>query len=189
MRPSLAAQGSPLNLARGTCAAPNPRATRYRAKVDKVSKKWSHARSSSLKEKQTMNQEVHLSDFLFRIALTALAVVLSIGAEFVLETMQASAPYLVFLPAIIGACALGGFAMAMCAIVFSAFGLLFFFIPPNGFALPNAADFVHLCIFIAVAAFGCWIIDGLRRSNHELTRDNVVLGCKITSLLQQRRIR
>jgi K+-sensing histidine kinase KdpD len=136
-----------------------------------------------------MNQGVHLSDFLFRTALTAIAVILSIGAELVLETMHASAPYLVFLPTIIGACALGGFVMALCAIAFSAIGLLFFFIPPNGFALPNAADFVHLAIFIAVAAFGCWIIDGLRRSNHELTRDNVMLGCKISSLLHQRRIR
>jgi K+-sensing histidine kinase KdpD len=136
-----------------------------------------------------MNQGVHLSDFLFRTALTALAVILSIAAELVLERMHASAPYLVFLPTIIGACALGGFAMALCAIAFSAIGLVFFFIPPDGLEFPNAADFVHLCIFIAVAAFGCWIIDGLRRSNRELTRDNVMLGCKISSLLHQRRVR
>lgn len=136
-----------------------------------------------------MNQGAYLPDILFRIALTALAVIVSVGIELLLESLDAAAPYLVFLPTIIGACALGGFGMALFAIGFSALGLWFFFIPPSGLDIPNAADFAHLCIFLSVAAFGCWIIDGLRRSNDALTRDNVVLGCKISLLLHQRNSR
>jgi len=135
---------------------------------------------------RTMNQGAYLPDLFLRIAMTAAAVIVSVGVESVLESLHAAVPYLVFLPAIIGACALGGFAMALWAIGFSAFGLWFFFIPPNGFDIPDSADFVHLCIFLCVAAFGCWVVDGLRRSNDELTRDNVVLGCKISQLIHQR---
>jgi K+-sensing histidine kinase KdpD len=134
-----------------------------------------------------MNQGAYWSDLLFRVALTALAVILSSAVERALETLQVNAPYLVFLPVITGACAFYGFGMGLCAIALSAVGLWYFFIPPNGFDLPNSADFAHLCVFIAVAYFGCRIVDGLRRSNDELSRDNVVLGCKVSTLLSRKK--
>ncbi len=134
-----------------------------------------------------MNHGAYLSDLLFRVALTALAVILSVAIEHALETLHVSTPYLIFLPVITGACALSGFGMGLCAIFFSALGLWYFFIPPDGFDLPKSADFGHLCVFIAVACFGCWIIDGLRRTNDELSRDNVVLGCKVSMLLNRKK--
>ncbi len=136
-----------------------------------------------------MNQNAHLSVPLFRVSVTALAVILAIAIESTLETMQVSAPYLVFLPVITAVCAIDGFRMGLCAIFFSALGLWYFFIPPGGFDLPNRADFVHLCLFVTVAFFGCWIIDGLRRANDELSRDNVVLGYKVTLLLSRKKAR
>lgn len=96
-------------------------------------------------------------------------------------------PYLVFFPVIVGACAISGLGTAACAIGFSALALWYFFIPPDGFALPDASDSVHLCLFILIALFGCWIIDSLHRTNNKLTRDNVVLGVWLSKLLGRKR--
>ncbi|HKT17762.1 MAG TPA: DUF4118 domain-containing protein [Stellaceae bacterium] len=134
-----------------------------------------------------MNQGAHFSDLMSRLAVTALAVVLAITIEGLLETVKVSTPYLVFLPVVTGICALSGFGMGLCAILFSALGLWYFFIPPHGFDLPSPADFMHLCVFVTVAFFGCWIIDGLKRANDELSRDNFVLGCKISMLLSRKK--
>ncbi|HZW50362.1 MAG TPA: DUF4118 domain-containing protein [Rudaea sp.] len=137
----------------------------------------------------TMNQGVRFSDLMSRLAVTALAVVLAIAIEGLLESAKVSAPYLVFLPIITGVCAISGFAMGLCAIFFSTLGLVYFFIPPDGFDLPSSADFMHLCVFITVAFFGCWIIDGLKRTNDELSRDNFVLGCKVSILMSRKKSR
>ena len=134
-----------------------------------------------------MNKGVRLSDIMWRVAIAALAIILAITVEGLLETVKVSTPYLVFLPVITGICAISGFGMGLCAILFSALGLWYFFIPPAGFELPSPADFMHLCVFVTVAFFGCWIIDGLRRTNDELSRDNFVLGCKISMLLSRKK--
>jgi len=94
-------------------------------------------------------------------------------------------PYLCFIIAIVACCALGGWALAAWALVFSAVGLWDFFLPPTGFGWPKYSDAGHFAVFIIVAFFVCWIIDGLRRANNALSRDNVVLGCKITALLKR----
>jgi len=94
-------------------------------------------------------------------------------------------PYLCFIIAIVACCALGGWALAAWALVFSAVGLWDFFLPPNGFGWPKYSDAGHLLVFIIVAFFVCWIIDGLRRANDALSRDNVVLGVKLTALLKR----
>jgi K+-sensing histidine kinase KdpD len=130
-----------------------------------------------------MNQGYSFSDLTVRTVAIGLCVGLCISLEVALEYLSISAPYLVFLPAIAGACALGGFGAALWAIFFSTAGLWYFFVPPFGFALPSFNDFAHLCVFVGVASFVCWVIDRLRRANDELSRDNVMLGCKISTLL------
>jgi hypothetical protein len=66
-------------------------------------------------------------------------------------------------------------------------GLWYFFLPADRLGLPTYSDFAHLCVFAGVALFIAWVIDGLRRSNAALARDNVVLGCKISTLLHRGR--
>ena len=94
-------------------------------------------------------------------------------------------PYLCFIIAIVACCALGGWGLAAWALVFSAVGLWDFFLPPSGFGWPRYSDAGHLIVFIIVAFFVCWIIDGLRRANDALSRDNVVLGVKVSALLRR----
>jgi K+-sensing histidine kinase KdpD len=130
-----------------------------------------------------MKQGSSLSDLVVKMATVASCVGLCIGLETALEVCHVSAPYLIFLPAIAGACAISGLGTALWAICFSAIGLWYFFIPPYGFSVPDYTDFGHLCVFVGVSCFVCWVIDSLRRTNDELSRDNVVLGCKISTLL------
>jgi K+-sensing histidine kinase KdpD len=94
-------------------------------------------------------------------------------------------PYLCFIIAIVACCALGGWPLAAWALVFSAVGLWNFFLPPSGSGWPKYSDAAHLIVFVIVAFFVCWIIDGLRRANNALSRDNVALGCKISALLRR----
>lgn len=134
-----------------------------------------------------MKQGPHFSDLMVRITSTGLCVALCIALEIALESLNVTAPYLVFLPAIAGVCAIGGVSAALWAVLFSTVGLWYFFIPPFGFAVPSYTDIAHLCVFVGVALFVCWVIQGLRRSNDELSRDNVALGCKVSTLLKRSR--
>jgi len=130
-----------------------------------------------------MNQGFQLSDLTVKVGTIGSCVAACVGLEFVLESFDVAAPYLVFLPVIAGACAISGLGDALWAIFFSAAGLWYFFIPPNGFAVPSICDIAHLGIFVVVSVFVCWVIDGLRRANNDLSRDNFVLGCKVSNLL------
>ncbi|HLI19672.1 MAG TPA: DUF4118 domain-containing protein, partial [Stellaceae bacterium] len=119
-------------------------------------------------------------------AVTAAVVIMPCFAVAELLTLDGiSVPYLCFLVGIVGSCALGGWALASWALVFSTLGVWFFFVPPSGFGWPEYSDAAHLIVFIAVSFFACWIIDGQRRANHALSRDNVALGCKISALLKR----
>jgi K+-sensing histidine kinase KdpD len=132
-----------------------------------------------------MDQGSRTSTIAISAAVAALAVT---GCALLAEAFAAfgiDVPYLCFIIAIVACCALGGWALAAWALVFSAVGLWDFFLPPNGFGWPRYSDAGHLVVFIIVAFFVCWIIDGLRRANNALSRDNVVLGCKITALLKR----
>jgi K+-sensing histidine kinase KdpD len=133
----------------------------------------------------SMDQGSRTSTIAISAAVAALAVT---GCALLAEAFAAfgiDVPYLCFIIAIVACCALGGWALAAWALVFSAVGLWDFFLPPNGFGWPKYSDAGHLLVFIIVAFFVCWIIDGLRRANNALSRDNVVLGCKITALLKR----
>jgi K+-sensing histidine kinase KdpD len=133
----------------------------------------------------SMDQGSRTSTIASSAAVAALAVT---GCALLAEAFAAfgiDVPYLCFIIAIVACCALGGWALAAWALVFSAVGLWDFFLPPNGFGWPKYSDAGHLLVFIIVAFFVCWIIDGLRRANNALSRDNVVLGCKITALLKR----
>lgn len=129
-----------------------------------------------------------MSDMVTRMTSAGLVVALCLAIDIALDSLEIKTPYIALLPAIVGSCALGGFGAALWATLFSALGLLYFFIPPAGFAMPDYSDFAHLAVFVAVSLFTCWVIDGLRRSNNELSRDNVVLGCKISTLLSRRQV-
>lgn len=132
-----------------------------------------------------MKQGLVTSGQLTKITAIGFGVVLCLAIDIALNSMEIKTPYIALLPGIAGACAIGGFSAALWAIFFSTLGLWYFFIPPGGFALPDFGDFAHLCVFVGVSAFVCWVIDGLRRSNDALSKDNVVLGCKISNLLNR----
>lgn len=125
--------------------------------------------------------------FVSRLAATVFAVIIAIAVSHILELFQVRTAYLVFLPAITGACALGGLEMGLWAAGLSTLALWWFFIPPAGFYLPDRADLAHLCVFGIVACFGCWLIDRLRSTREELWRDNVMLGRKISALLGRKK--
>jgi K+-sensing histidine kinase KdpD len=132
-----------------------------------------------------MDQGSRTSTIAISAAVAALAVT---GCALLAEAFAAcgiDVPYLCFIIAIVACCALGGWELAVWALVFSAAGLWDFFLPPSGFGWPKYSDAGHLLVFVIVAFFVCWIIDGLRRANNALSHDNVVLGCKITALLKR----
>lgn len=124
-----------------------------------------------------------MSDLVSKMTTSGLGVALCLAVDIALDAFEIKTPYLAFMPAIVGCCALGGMSMALWAIFFSTLGLVYFFIPPSGFAMPSYGDIAHLLVFVGVSIFICWVIDSQRRSNDQLSRDNVILGCKISTLL------
>ncbi len=132
-----------------------------------------------------MNGQTSLSSRIVGFAKTGLGVGVCVTIGLILESMNVSAPYLVFLPAIAGSCAIAGFRAGLWAIFLSTIGLWLFFLPPDGFELPSYAELGHLAVFVIVTVFLCWIIDGQRRSNDALSRDNVMLGFKISTLMNR----
>jgi K+-sensing histidine kinase KdpD len=132
-----------------------------------------------------MDQGSRTSNILLSAAVAAVAVT---GCALLAAAFAAcgiDVPYLCFIIAIVACCALGGWALAAWALVFSAVGLWDFFLPPSGLGWPKYSDTAHLIVFVIVAFFVCWIIDGLRRANDALSRDNVVLGVKLSALLKR----
>lgn len=130
-------------------------------------------------------EETHQGNFVLTAVTAALVIAPCLAAAELLNAAGIAVPYLCFIAGIVGCCALGGWALAFWALVFSTGGLWFFFLPPTGWGWPEYSDAAHLVVFIAVAFFVCWIIDSQRRANDALSRDNVVLGCKISALLQR----
>jgi len=126
-----------------------------------------------------------MSDRLLRIVSTGVCVALCVACEAALELVSVNAAYLVFVPAIAGSCAIAGFGAALWAIFLSTLGVWYFFLPSGGFALPSYTDAGHLVVFVFVGIFVCWIIDGLRRANENLSHDNVALGVKVSVLLNR----
>jgi K+-sensing histidine kinase KdpD len=131
-------------------------------------------------EQGSRTANIVLSALVAGIAVTACALLAAGFAAFGIDV-----PYLCFIIAIVACCALGGWALAAWALVFSAVGLWNFFLPPSGLGWPKYSDTAHLIVFVIVAFFVCWIIDGLRRANDALSRDNVVLGVKLSALLKR----
>ena len=132
-----------------------------------------------------MDQGTRTASIAVSAAIAALAVA---GCALLAEAFAAfgiDVPYLCFIIAIVACCAIGGWGLAAWALVFSAVGIWDFFLPPTGFGWPQYSDAAHLVVFIIVAFFVCWIIDGQRRAVDALSRDNVVLGCKVSALLKR----
>ena len=132
-----------------------------------------------------MDQGSRTATIVLSAALAAFAVA---GCALLAEAFAAfgiDVPYLCFIIAIVACCAFGGWTLAAWALVFSAVGLWDFFLPRSGFGWPKYSDAAHLAVFVIVAFFVCWIIDGLRRANNVLSRDNVVLGVKLSALLKR----
>lgn len=128
-----------------------------------------------------------LSGVISQILTTAFVVILSAAIARVFEVLDVRTAYLVFLPVITGACAIGGLGLGLWAAGLSALALWCLFLSPDGFIPPGRADLAHLCVFVIVACFGCWVIDGLRRTREELSRDNAFLGQKIALLLRRKK--
>ncbi|HEV8013946.1 MAG TPA: DUF4118 domain-containing protein [Stellaceae bacterium] len=134
-------------------------------------------------------EESRLFDIVVSAVIAALAVALCVLLSEILRTGGVDVPYLCLILAIVGCCAIGGWALASWALVFSAVGLWYFFLPPTGSGWPEYSDAAHLIVFIAVSFFVCWIVDGQRRANDALARDNVALGCKLSALLRRAKAR
>lgn len=132
-----------------------------------------------------MDQGSRTTTIVLSAAIAGLAVMVCALLAEAFAACGIDVPYLCFIIAIVACCALGGWALAAWALVFSAVGIWDFFLPPSGFGWPKYSDAAHLIVFVIVAFFVCWIIDGLRRANDALSRDNVVLGCKISALLRR----
>jgi K+-sensing histidine kinase KdpD len=128
-----------------------------------------------------------LSGAISRILTTTFVVILSAAIARVFEFLDVRTAYLVFLPVITGACAIGGLGLGLWAAGLSALALWCLFLSPDGLMPPGRADLAHLCVFVIVACFGCWVIDGLRRTREELSRDNAFLGRKIALLLRRKK--
>lgn len=132
-----------------------------------------------------MQEESRAFDLVLSAVAAAVAVAPCVVIAKFLSVYDVDVPYLCFIPAIVGCCAIGGWALASWALIHSALGLWYFFLPPAGFIWPEYGDATHLVVFIVVCFFVCWIIDGQRRANFALSRDNFALGCKISALLQR----
>jgi K+-sensing histidine kinase KdpD len=132
-----------------------------------------------------MDQGSRTTITVLSVAVAAFAVTICALLAAAFAACGIDVPYLCFIIAIVACCALGGWGLAAWALVFSAVGLWDFFLPPSGFGWPRYSDAGHLIVFIIVAFFVCWIIDGLRRANDALSRDNVVLGVKLSALLRR----
>jgi K+-sensing histidine kinase KdpD len=128
-----------------------------------------------------------MTDSVIKIAATGVCVALCLAVDIGLDTIGIKTPYLTFLPAVVGSSLLAGFGSALWATLLSSLGLWYFFLPADRLGLPTYSDIAHLGVFAGVALFIAWVIDGLRRSNAALARDNVVLGCKISTLLHRSR--
>lgn len=134
---------------------------------------------------RAMDQGSQTTSVFLSASIAGLAVALCAALAWIFAAFGIDVPYLCFTIAIVACCALGGWALAAWALVFSAFGIWDFFLPPSGSGWPKYSDAGHLIVFVIVAFFVCWIIDGQRRANDALSRDNVVLGCKISALLKR----
>jgi len=132
-----------------------------------------------------MEQGSRTSNIVLSAATAAFAVAVCAFLASIFAAFGIDVPYLCFIIAIVACCTLGGWSLAAWALVFSAVGIWDFFLPLSHSGWPKYADAGHLFVFIIVAFFVCWIIDGLRRTNNALSRDNVMLGCKISALLKR----
>lgn len=134
-------------------------------------------------------EESRTIDTVLTAAIAAVAVALCTLVTELLYLCGIDVPYLCFLAVIVACCALGGWALSAWALIFSTVGIWGFFARLTHHGWPKHGDAAHLIFFIAVSYFVCWIIDGQRRANNALTRDNVALGCKVSTLLRRAKAR
>ena len=92
--------------------------------------------------------------------------------------------YLAFLPSVILCSRFYSVIGAVTSQLLSTLALWNWFVPPEGFAIPNLEDGGHLLGFVLVASFLSWMIRQERRSNAQLTRENCELGYRVSFLLR-----
>ena len=82
-------------------------------------------------------------------------------------------PYLQFFPAIIVAGWYGGFGPAVSATLLSTLSAVYFFLPPDGFAIGDPADLVSLPLFALTGVMIAWLNDRLRaaEASHRVAAD------------------
>lgn len=106
------------------------------------------------------------------IAVTGFAVITGLQ----LSTFNVEAPYLILLPCVVAAVAIGGRISGAVAITLAAVLTWFFFIPPVwSFRLPSVPDTVTFALYLAVMIWICRLyyrqkrtIDELATANHDL---------------------
>ena len=77
------------------------------------------------------------------------------------DSLGTTVPYLQFYPAIIVAAWYGGLGPGLLITIISAVAAMYFFLPPNGLAVTEAADLLSLAVFVATGAVIAWLNDRL----------------------------
>ncbi|HUZ73294.1 MAG TPA: DUF4118 domain-containing protein [Stellaceae bacterium] len=136
-----------------------------------------------------MPQQLDPAELAFRIAGVCACVALSAFVAHEFLEFHVNVPYLAFLPAVAMCCLFDGLAAGVAATVLGGLDLWYFFLPPDGFGVPNIANALHLFVFLGVAGFMCWVIHVQRRSNEQLMQENFELGYKLGLLRELRAAR
>jgi K+-sensing histidine kinase KdpD len=136
-----------------------------------------------------MSWQVHPADQALRLAGICVCVAASTLLVHVLLGFGINAVYLPFLPPVALCCLVDGLGSGLAATALCGLALWYFYVPPEGFALPDAAHALHLFVFVAVSAFMCWVIHLQRRSNQQLMEENFELGYKVGLLRELRAAR
>ena len=125
---------------------------------------------------------------LLRLCVICAWVGLGVALAQLSKLLDAGSQFLAFLPGIILCSRFHDASAGIASAVLSGLALWDWFVPPDGFALPNRQDTLHLLVFVALALFICWILRRDRRSNDELMRENVELGHKLFLLRSLRNL-
>jgi K+-sensing histidine kinase KdpD len=115
------------------------------------------------------------------VAIAAIGFVAIVGLQ--LSSFDIEGSYLLFLPGVIMAVAVGGGVAGVIAIFFASVLTWFFFIPPLwSFAVPSIRGGVTLLLYVAVSILFCRIYYSQRRTIDELASSNVSLQAKLVRI-------
>src|ERR1700690_420449 len=112
------------------------------------------------------------------VAVVIMAVATIVGIE--LATLNVEAPYLVLLPGVLFAAAVGGGVCAAVAVLLGGLATWFYFIPPVwSFGIPSNQHAITLLLYIGILALVSRTYYVQRRMIDELADSNIKLRAKL----------